>query len=129
MRILLHRPAVGLLLSYLLLSIVPFAPLLMGKPVEAPLQLLGVETIAWLTAWAVCKRPAWFHWLLLPAFLALPPEIYLRRFYGPGISTHHLGIIADASPREALEFLGQQAWLMLGLAVGGGGWGGVGLEA
>src|SRR5438309_8249607 len=126
----LLRPAnLFLLLSYLLLSSLPFFALLQGKPLDHPSRLLAMEFIAWLTAWAVCKRPAWFHWLLLPAFLALPTEIYLRMFYGQGISTHHLGIIADASPREALEFLGQQAWLMLGLAVGGGGWGGVGLEA
>jgi len=113
MRILLHRPAVGLLLSYLLLSIVPFAPLLMGKPVDAPLQLLGVETIAWLSAWAVFKRPAWFHWLLLPAFIAVPTELYLITYYGQGISSHHLGIIAETSPQEALEFLGPTVWLLL----------------
>ena len=113
MRNLLRRPALGLLLSYLLLSIVPFAPLLMGKPVDAPLQLLGVETIAWLAAWAVFKRPAWFHWLLLPAFLALPTELYLITYYGQGISTHHLGIIAETSPQEALEFLGSTVWLLI----------------
>src|SRR5450830_1977480 len=115
MRNLLRRPVLALLLSYLLLSIVPFAPLLMGKPVDAPLQLLGVETIAWLAAWSVFKRPAWFHWLLLPAFLALPTELYLFAFYGQGISTHHLGIIAETSPREAREFLGGKVWPMGGV--------------
>ena len=102
-----------LLLSYLTLSAVPFAPLLVGKPVEQPIQLLGVEAVAWLAAWALFKRPAWFHWLLLPAFLALPTELYLIAYYGQGISTHHLGIIAETSPQEALEFLGQTVWLLL----------------
>ena len=109
----LRSPTVFLLLTYLILSAVPFAPLLIGKPVDAPLQLLGVEAVAWLAVWAVFKRPAWFHWLLLPAFLALPTELYLIAYYGQGISTHHLGIIAETSPQEALEFLGHTVWLLL----------------
>src|SRR6476469_902046 len=107
------RPArLFLLLTYLALSAVPFVPLLLGKSVEQPWQLLGVETIAWVAVWAVCKRPAWFHWLLLPAFLALPTELYLYIYYGQGVSTHHLGIIAETSPKEAMEFLGNTVWLM-----------------
>ena len=31
----------------------------------------AAEFVGWLAAWAVFKRPAWFHWLLIPAFLAL----------------------------------------------------------
>src|SRR3989442_5489603 len=126
----LLRPAnLFLLLSYLLLSSLPFFALLQGKPLDHPSRLLAMEFIAWLTAWAVCKRPAWFHWLLLPAFLALPTEIYLRMFYGQGISTHHLGIIAETSPKESLEFLGQKVWLMLAVMVGVIVWWWAGLKA
>ena len=113
------RPArLFLLLTYLTLSAVPFVPYLLGKSVEQPWQLLGVETIAWVSVWAVFQRPAWFHWLLLPAFLALPTELYLYIYYGQAISTHHLGIIAETSPKEALEFLGNIVWLMAAVTVG-----------
>ena len=64
------------------------------------------------------KRPAYFHWLLLPAFLALPVELYLYAFYGQGISTHHLGIIVETSPAEALEFLGSKVWLLGAVFIG-----------
>jgi glucan phosphoethanolaminetransferase (alkaline phosphatase superfamily) len=108
------RPAnLFLLLTYLILSAVPFLPVLFGKPVAQPTHIVAMEFIAWLTIWALFKRPAWFHWLLLPAFLALPTEIYLQMFYGQGISPHHLGIIAETSPRESLEFLGAKIWPML----------------
>ncbi|QYF94869.1 phosphoethanolamine transferase [Massilia sp. PAMC28688] len=111
---LLRRPAnLYLLLTYLALSAVPFVPLLLGKPLERPGQVLGVACVAWVAVWAVFKRPAYFHWLLIPAFLALPTEIYLYTYYGQGISTHHLGIIAETSPSEAMEFLGSTVWLML----------------
>ncbi len=118
MRSLLRPAHLYLLLSYLLLSAVPFVPLLLGKPVARPWHILGIEFIAWAAAWAVFKRPAWFHWLLIPAFLALPTEIYLLTYYGQGISTHHLGIIAETSPRESIEFLGQKVWGMLVLMLG-----------
>ena len=104
-----------LLLTYLLLSAVPFVPMLLGKPLARPWQVLGVELVAWAAVWALFKRPAGFHWLLIPAFLALPTEVYLYTFYGTGISTHHLGIIAETSPKEAMEFLGNTVWLMLGV--------------
>ncbi len=78
---------------------------------------MGLEIVLWLSVWSVFKRPAYFHWLLLPAFVALPVEIYLQLFYGQGISTHHLGIIAETSPRESIEFLGQKVWLLLLVAV------------
>jgi hypothetical protein len=65
-----------------------------------------MAVFAWIAVWAVFKRPAYFHWLLLPAFVALPAELYLYLYYGQGISTHHLGIMAETSPLEALEFLG-----------------------
>lgn len=115
----LLRPAnLFLLLTYALLLAVPFAPWLINKPPEHPWHLLGIE-IATLTAlWALFKRPAWFHWLLLPAFLALPTELYLQTFYGQGISTHHLGIISETSPREAIEFLGSKVWLLLVIMLG-----------
>jgi glucan phosphoethanolaminetransferase (alkaline phosphatase superfamily) len=114
-----------LLLSYLALSAVPFVPLLLGKPVDAPWQTLGMEVVAWVTVWAVFKRPAWFHWLLLPAFLALPTEVYLIVYYGQGISTHHLGIIAETSPKEAMEFLGRTVYLMAAVLAGVIAWFGV----
>jgi glucan phosphoethanolaminetransferase (alkaline phosphatase superfamily) len=113
------RPAnLFLLLTYLILSAVPFMPLLLHKTVEQPAHILGIEFIAWVAVWAACKRPAWFHWLLIPAFLAMPTEIYLQTFYGQGISTHHLGIIAETSPRESMEFLGAKIWLMLAVTIG-----------
>lgn len=118
MRALLRPANLFILLTYALLSAVPFVPALLGRPLERPAQMLGVELLAWMAAWAVFKRPAWFHWLLIPAFLALPTEIYLFIFYGQGISTHHLGIIAETSPRESLEFLGQKIWLMLAVMAG-----------
>jgi glucan phosphoethanolaminetransferase (alkaline phosphatase superfamily) len=115
----LPRPALlFLLLTYLALSAVPFVPLLLGRPMERPLQLAGIETVAWVAVWAAFKRPALFHWLLAPAFVALPTELYLFTYYGQGISTHHLGIIAETSPKEALEFLGQKVWLMGAVMLG-----------
>ncbi|MES2900083.1 MAG: phosphoethanolamine transferase [Pseudomonadota bacterium] len=117
------RPAnLFLLLTYLAISAIPFIPVLLGKPLERPWQVLGIELVAWLGVWAVFKRPAWFHWLLIPAFLALPTEVYLYTYYGQGISTHHLGIIAETSPKEAMEFLGRTAWLMLAVMIAVGVW-------
>ena len=101
-----------LLTSYLLLSLVPCVPLVLGRQVQDLARVLAVELLAWVAVWATLQRPAWFHWLLIPAFLALPTEIYLFLYYGQGISTHHLGIIAETSPKEALEFLGRKVWLM-----------------
>ncbi len=118
MRSLLRPAPVFLLLTYMLLSAVPFLPTLLGRQAEHPGQLLGAAVLGWLTVWALLQRPAWFHWLLLPAFLALPTELYLFVFYGQGISTHHLGIIAETSPREAMEFLGRKVWLMGGVMLG-----------
>jgi glucan phosphoethanolaminetransferase (alkaline phosphatase superfamily) len=117
MRSLLRPANLYLLLTYLALSSVPFVPMLLGKPVQRPWQVLGIEFIAWVAVWAVFKRPAWFHWLLIPAFLALPTEVYLFTYYGQGISTHHLGIIAETSPKEAMEFLGQKVWAMLAVMI------------
>jgi hypothetical protein len=91
--------------------------------------VLGIELLGWITAWALFKRPAWFHALLLPAFLALPVELYLFAFYGQGISTHHLGIIAETSPAEALEFLGQKVWLLGAVLSGVLAWFGTSLRA
>ena len=111
-----------LVLTYLALSAVPFVPMLLGKPLARPWQVLGVEFVAWVAVWAIFKRPAWFHWLLIPAFLALPTEVYLFTYYGQGISTHHLGIIAETSPKEAMEFLGNTVWLMLGVMIAAALW-------
>jgi glucan phosphoethanolaminetransferase (alkaline phosphatase superfamily) len=105
-------------LTYLLLSCVPYVAPLFGQPLSHPGQVAGIELLAWLGVWGVFKRPAYFHWLLLPAFLALPVELYLFAFYGQGISTHHLGIIAETSPAEAMEFLGSKVWLLIGVFIG-----------
>ncbi|TFW09699.1 phosphoethanolamine transferase [Oxalobacteraceae bacterium OM1] len=104
--------------TYLVLSAMPFFPFAFGRPVDHPWGIAGLEGAIWLALWAVFKRPAYFHWLLLPAFLALPVEVYLNVYYNQGISTHHLGIIAETSPRETLEFLGDKVWLLLLLIVG-----------
>jgi glucan phosphoethanolaminetransferase (alkaline phosphatase superfamily) len=117
MRFLLRPVHLFILLTYLALSAVPFIPLALGKPVPQAWQILGIEIVAWATVWAAFGRPARFHWLLLPAFLALPTEIYLIVFYGQGISTHHLGILAETSPKEAMEFLGRKVWSMLAVMV------------
>lgn len=110
------RPAnVFVLFTYLSLSAVPFAPLALGRDLENWLHILCLELVVWLAIWSGLKRPAWFHWLLFPAFIALPTEIYLLVFYGQGISTHHLGIIAETSPRESLEFLGSKVWVLFGI--------------
>jgi glucan phosphoethanolaminetransferase (alkaline phosphatase superfamily) len=118
MRSLLRPGNLFLLLTYMLVTAVPFVPRLLGNEVERQLHVLGMACIAWLAVWAIFKRPAWFHALLLPAFLALPVEVYLIKYYGQGISTHHLGIIAETSPKEAIEFLGQKVWLMLAILLG-----------
>ena len=115
----LLRPAtLYLLLSYAALSAMPFAGLLLGVAQDDAWRLFGAGVFAWIAAWTLCKRPAWFHWALLPAFLALPTELYLLIYYGQGISTHHLGVIAETSPSEALEFLGGKAWLLGGVLIG-----------
>ncbi|MBI3285715.1 MAG: phosphoethanolamine transferase [Burkholderiales bacterium] len=122
MRSLLRPAPLILLASYLLISAVPFFSLILGKPVEQAYHLLAMETISWLGFWALLQKPRWFHYLLLPAFFALPLEIYLRLNFGQGISTHHLGIIVETSPKEALEFLGNKIWLLLGIVLAVGGW-------
>ena len=110
------------LASYLLLSAVPFAALLFGRPVEDGARIIAIEFIVWLAVWALFKRPAWFHWLLLPAFFALPVELYLRTYYGQGLSTHHLGILAETSPKETAEFLGNKVWLLAAILVAISAW-------
>ncbi len=81
-----------------------------------------MEFIAWVVIWGIFKRPVWFQWLLVPAYVALPIEIYLHIYYGQGISTHHLGIIAETSPKESLEFLGNKIWLLLAIFLSVIGW-------
>lgn len=117
MHVLLRPANLFLILTYAVLSAVPFAPLMWGKTVPLWWQILGMEAVAWLAVWAALKRPAYFHWILLPAFLALPTEIYLQMYYGQGITTHHLGIIAETSPNETLEFLGQKVYLLAAIVV------------
>lgn len=106
-----------LLFTYLALSAVPFLPFLMDSKFSDPMPNPGMELVIWVLVWAVFKRPAFFHWLLLPAFFALPVELYLHAYYHQGIAPHHLGIIAETSPKEALEFLGSKAWILLAVLV------------
>lgn len=119
---LLRRSNLFLLFTYLLLSAVPFVPLMFGRAVEDAARIIGTELVTWLAVWAVFKRPAWFHWLLIPAFLAVPIELYLNCYFNQGISTHHLGIILETSPKEALEFLGYKVWLLVGISLGVTAW-------
>ncbi len=114
---LLRLSSLYIVISYFLISTIPFIALFLGKPVEHPFQIITFELFGWLTLWSVMQRPKYFHWALLPVFLAVPIEIYLRLYYGQGISTHHLGIIAETSPKEALEFLGNKVWLLLLIAL------------
>nr|WP_151448793.1 phosphoethanolamine transferase [Lacisediminimonas profundi] len=114
---LLNPANLFLLGTYLLLSAVPFLSLTLGKPVVNAYQLAGAAVMAWVTVWAVFKRPAWFHWLLFPAFLAVPVQLYLVAYFGQDVSAHHLGIILETSPKEALEFLGNKLWLLGAVAV------------
>ena len=107
-----------LLATYLLLSLTPYFGLLVGQPVPQAGWIALVELLAWVAIWSVFKRPAYFHLLLLPAFLAVPVEIYLRLFFAQGISTNHLAIMAETSPLEAAEFLGSKIWWLVALAVG-----------
>ncbi len=102
-----------LLISYLILSSLPFLAWLNGKELSHPGRLLTYQLFGWVVLWAFFKSPRWFHVFLLPAFLAAPIEIYLRVYYNQGISTHHLGIITETSPKEAAEFLGNKVWLLL----------------
>ena len=113
-----HPRTLYIALTYLLLSCTPLVGILAGQPLAQPGIVAGTTLMTWLGVWAVCKRPAYFHVLLLPAFVALPVELYLYAFYGQGISTHHLGIIAETSPSEALEFLGSKVWLLGAIIVG-----------
>ena len=116
------RSVVFLIASYALVSAVPLLPLLSGRPVADPALLLAATLLSWIAIWALFKRPAYFHILLLPAFLALPVEIYLQIYFGQSFSVHHLGVIAETSPAEAREFLGNKIWLLGGAMLLALGW-------
>lgn len=118
MHALLRPSSLFLLVTYLTLSAVPFLPFIFGRSVENPARVLGMEVVAWLAYWAFFSKPKWFHPFLLPAFLALPVEIYLQTFFNQGISTHHLGILAETSPRESMEFIGNRIWILAGGVLG-----------
>jgi len=111
-----------ILSSYVLLSALPLLPALLGRPPAAPAPVLGGTLLAWLAVWALFGRPALFHLLLFPAFLALPVEVYLQLYFGQGISSHHLGVIAETGPMEALEFVGGGLWLLVALLLLVCGW-------
>jgi glucan phosphoethanolaminetransferase (alkaline phosphatase superfamily) len=116
------RSVVFLVASYALLCAVPLLPLLSGQPVADAALLLAATLLSWIAVWAAFKRPAYFHFLLLPAFLALPVEIYLQIYFGQSFSVHHLGVIAETSPAEAREFLGNKVWLLSGAMLLALGW-------
>lgn len=111
MRLKLHTDVLFVAFTYLVLSLVPFVPHLFGREIVNPIRIAGMEAVAWLALWAFFARPKHFHLLLLPSFLALPVEIYLNVYFNQGISSHHLGIIAETSPREAIEFMGDRLWI------------------
>ena len=102
-----------LLISYALLSSIPLLTLMHSKSLEDAGVIFAFECASWLCLWSVFQKPRWFHYLLLPAFFALPIECYLRLYFQQGISPHHLGIIIETSPKEAIEFLGNKVWLLL----------------
>lgn len=116
------RSVVLLIASYVLLSAMPLLPLLSGRPVADSALLLAATLLSWSAIWALFKRPAYFHLLLLPAFLALPVEIYLQIYFGQSLSVHHLGVIAETSPAEAREFLGNKIGLLGGAMLLALGW-------
>lgn len=113
MRALLRLNNLFLVTTYLLLSLVPFFPSLLGRSDPDSTRLVGATVVAWAAVWAIFRCPSRFHWLLLPSFIVLPIELFLQIYYGRGISSHHLGIILESSPRESLEFLGSKIWLIL----------------
>ena len=82
MRSLLRPAPLFVLVSYVLLSHVPCVPILLGRQVPGLAHVLLLELLAWAAVWGLLQRPAWFHWLLIPAFLALPTELYLFIYYG-----------------------------------------------
>ena len=116
------RPVLIVAASYLLLSALPLLPVLFGRDIAEPALLAAATLFGWIAVWAVFKRPAYFHVLLLPAFLALPVEIYLQFYFGQSISVHHIGILAETSPEEALEFVGAKTWLLVGVTMGAFAW-------
>ncbi|KIF80260.1 sulfatase domain-containing protein [Noviherbaspirillum autotrophicum] len=122
MPLLLWPANLFIVVTYLILSSTPFLPLLFGRTVANSSHIWGMELVAWIAIWSIVGRPAWFHWLLLPAFFVLPLELYLNMYYNQGISTHHLGIIAETSPKEAAEFIGNKVWLLGMIFVGVSGW-------
>ena len=111
---LLRFPITLVAISYLALSAIPLLPLAFNRATDNLAGTFVLELLAWLAVWALFKRPARFHWLLLPAFLALPVELYLHSFYNQSISPHHLGIILETSPSEVREFLGYKVFLLAG---------------
>jgi hypothetical protein len=83
-----------------------------------PAAVPGIELMCWAGIWA-CSS----------VLLALPVELYLYAFSGQGIPTHHLGILFETSPAEAIEFLVSKVWLLAGLFVGVLAWLGAGWRA
>ena len=106
------RPwTVAILCTYLALSLTQHVSTTSKGVLEPLYYSLDVAVIGWLFLWWVFKRPAYVHWLLLPVFLILPLELYLRLHFNTGLKAHHLGIIAETNPSEAIEFIGDQGWL------------------
>ena len=101
------RP-LAIITSYACLSILPFLEALSG----AEMARTAVASIClWSGLWGVCNAPARFHWLLLPAFLLAPADIWLLVNYGQILSLKHWGIIAESNPGEMAEFLGSKLWM------------------
>lgn len=88
------------------------------NPVDA--LVLGVAPslmfIVGLLAW-VGRRPGVTILVLLPFAPFVPLETYyIWNFQSPS-SVHVLGIVADTTPREAREYIGEQGLLMLAVAI------------
>jgi glucan phosphoethanolaminetransferase (alkaline phosphatase superfamily) len=111
-----HSPRAAslfLVTTYLLLSLPPFIPMLYGRiDADWPVTLI-METATWFGLWILFRQPSRFHWLLLPAFLATPAELYLDIFYHQGISVHHLALVAETTPQEAWEFLNGRVFIAI----------------
>ncbi len=106
------RPwTVAILCTYLALSLTQHLSTTSQDVLEPLYYSLDVAVIGWLFLWWIFKRPAYVHGLLLPVFLILPLELYLRLHFNTGLKPHHFGILAETNPTEALEFVGDQGWL------------------
>lgn len=96
--------------SYLLLTSVSIAPLMHVHNHEQILLTLLAVICCWFALWSVFRHPRNFHFLLLPAFLLTPVELFLQTHFRQGLTAHHIGIATESTMREAFEFSGGMFW-------------------